>query len=630
MSDRISICVGCNTYDSQRIGDLLSAELDALSVHEKLINKSVGAYSENDSEILASPTLSSLRAALKGIAGIENISTLTFYFAGHGVIRNGNYYLVLRDSNLDALSLTAFALSDLFRVISDFNIPHSNIILDTCHSGAAWSQLGPLLNSENMGSFNTPGVFILAMSASDESACEDEKGGFGTQALVKCLSGELLCNTESPNLNLIDIGNVVREELKRVGQDSFAWGLNLLGSYVFCRNPNYKSDNNKDAFNIEESIPVFDPIELKSRKTIWHIYSNLPYDWSARNFYKIIDSIIIAESIEDQSVKEFLRNISEAFAVQAQRNTDSLIASEVYAVCSLLVWKHRGDSDVLKLYSGELYRLSLEVARQNINIIVDKLGHNKNHLISQGGGGGDFYYLPIRVSKLLGWAVAIDLISHDESKEGMLCKVFGVVYEHYSLSMIAMNEIQTPYTAIACHAFLSNNDAERAEQLISPYLNSIAEEKGLIAHSSINGDQAFHYLAEKYSKALSRGSDIVAQPSEFIAVCLVISAILKMEPVMDEFMSDLDHAWVNFYLPDDYTNFGDERLEHGSNSTLRIGTDIWTVSDFIKIWPEGLVNNPTSKQEYAITIMASILFPDRTPWHIFSDEIRSYKDENHC
>src|SRR5689334_18885417 len=109
MTRRVLISVGCNNYTY--CNPLYGADPDARRVFETLIQPRIGDYDFASSHLLLSPTLNELQSAIvDSMFRREPIDTLTLFFAGHGKVKSGSFYMCVKDSRDDALSGTALSL----------------------------------------------------------------------------------------------------------------------------------------------------------------------------------------------------------------------------------------------------------------------------------------------------------------------------------------------------------------------------------------------------------------------------------------------------------------------------------------------------------------------------------------
>ena len=136
------------------------------------------------------------RALLGGLTEVQPEDGLFIFYAGHGVARNGHFYLIPQnyDPNYafntpESNTISEVALSHMLEGISP---ARSFLVIDACHSGQAIatdSPVGPV-NSPGLAQLAyEKGLYILAASSASEPALETQKlgGGHGflTYALVE-------------------------------------------------------------------------------------------------------------------------------------------------------------------------------------------------------------------------------------------------------------------------------------------------------------------------------------------------------------------------------------------------------------------------------------------------------------
>src|SRR5262249_15409420 len=149
-TSKVLIAIGCNAYDT--LGSLGGAEKDAQVVYKLLVDGSVGGHDHTASKLLLSPKLAEIREALTEILfGASVPHSFTFFFAGHGGVKDGTYYLCPRDTNTQRLSTSALPLSQLLAIIGEAKPRHTNVIIDACQAGAVNLNLQSILRPEIVG-----------------------------------------------------------------------------------------------------------------------------------------------------------------------------------------------------------------------------------------------------------------------------------------------------------------------------------------------------------------------------------------------------------------------------------------------------------------------------------------------
>ncbi len=142
------LCIGCNAYES--LNPLKGAEFDAQHIYETLLDGDL--YDASRAILLKSPQLSSVISALNELAfKATDSGVLTVYFAGHGCVSNGSYYLAVRDTQPDRHSVTGLSMDHLFRIIGESKPRTANIVIDACQAAGSVYDLPSLLNRDVIG-----------------------------------------------------------------------------------------------------------------------------------------------------------------------------------------------------------------------------------------------------------------------------------------------------------------------------------------------------------------------------------------------------------------------------------------------------------------------------------------------
>lgn len=630
---RILFCVGCNDYlDTAAFDTLGSAEKDATSIYEALSDGRPADYDADGSRLFLSPELDEIRSELKSlILQSGPIDTLTFFFAGHGTVNKGSLYLCVKDTYSNALSVSAFSVSDLLRMVADQQIKHTNIIIDACQSAALLADLNVILKHDAIGARDTPGLTLLAMAASDEYASETNDGGIGTQSLLECINGSRTVNTERGFLGLMEIGRAVSDAFSQdPDQQPVCWGLNLTGASLFCRNPNY---NFEPVAEMAEPDPAFPGHEFAiseaDKNWLWKAYLGILDDWEARAFYERLSNILEGGDASAADKIAFVRQTASTFAEQARENRDQIVAAEVYAVSGLALLRFSELSNSFDSESQDLFEQSIHLAQSALVRLNQAFATDNYALLSEAGGAFDLYYLPIRMMKILGWS-ALGVLSLREGSDATIAEeTFRQITAHtlseYPHGFCAMNDVQAGPLALFGAALKRLDQREALSRVLEFYMHSLATEKGLIADSNIPETKIFDFLEHRRLKNLNPAMEIIAKPSELAAVCLRLASYCGMQEEVDDCLIDLDHLAINAYLPVDYVRIGDEVLEGGINVTMRIGHDIFTVEEFEQLWPTSALTEPVTRAQHLGNLISGLVFRDRTAW----SELRVDAESSH-
>ena len=183
----VLVCIGSDTYD--RLAGLSGAEKDARAIFDSLATRS-GDYDQKASRLLLSPELAAIQSALNAAFPTNtDPDVFTFFFAGHGAVKAGSFFLCTKDAHPDRLSTTAFPIISLFSLINEMRPRQVNIIVDACQAGGSSFDLGQLVRPEVIGSSQASSIAFLGACSSDQFAHETHEGGVLTQELIKCLTG---------------------------------------------------------------------------------------------------------------------------------------------------------------------------------------------------------------------------------------------------------------------------------------------------------------------------------------------------------------------------------------------------------------------------------------------------------
>lgn len=616
MSGRALLAIGCDAYN--HMSPLRGAEADAAQLHSMLMQPAVGDYDVSRSRLLRSPSLAQVREALLTMLfDGERLDTFTIVFAGHGAVSGGSYYMAACDSRAEALSVTALPLADLFRMIAEAAPKQSYLFIDACQSGGLISDLNVILKSEVMGELGTPGVTLLATAASNEDALEIDGQGVGTGALLGCIRGEIFLQDNSPALDLVEIGRAVSERISAAGgQTPVVWGLNLYGPSSFCKNP-HAGTGDTPLRSVLAGWP--DPASAATIRAslprLWEPYVTLASKWNARNFLNRLAPILEALGPDPAILLDFIDRVSGTFAIQARGSRDRFREIEVEATCAVALLPFSDVPTVANRLTARCTRIA-NLTEAAIRDVIASVDNYRFSLVT--GGLGDLYALPIRVLKLLGWA---GFALHTRDRTGVdvegMAKVFAHLFDRiertYSLSLVAMSDMQAPYLLTAATAAVRADLLSEGERLLGHMFASLVDCGGRVAQVNLPTTDILSYLIKRSNHDLKSPS-MVAQPSELAIVLLRLSQLFDLTDEFDGSLEALDHLALNAYLPNDYRQFGAEHISSGTNAVFHIGHDIWSVAELEAAWPNFPM--PAHPGTALTALLASLIFPDRSPWFL--------------
>lgn len=595
---RAVLAIGVNTYDY--VTPLRGAEVDATRIYETMIDPEAGGCTPSRSCLLLSPTAQDFRTALQKVLFAEPpLDELTVYFAGHGDIQSTGFYLALRDTQLGRISSTALGLSELFANLSEARPSQTNIILDACFSGGVAVDLSVLSRPETSGYVGSPAVTLLAMAARDQTANELPDGGVGTNALLDCVLGRTLVREDVPALDLFDIGQIVSDRVRvKDGQNPILSALNVHRRSTFCRNPHFQA-------SAQTALQKWDP----------------------RAFLDSVEPVLAAHA---QSPTDLVADVERLFGplvIKASAGRDPFLPAEIRAASCVALLPYAADAVVSAWVSAELENISAD-CKAGMNLAVEAIREHPYALLRGGGGLANLFLLPVRLSKLLGWAgaaVHIDAFLGRESAfpREDFAALLETLVEHYGVSMTAMSEGQAPSLALGLTAAERLGLTDTGEIILSSVFNSFVECRGRVADTTIKPERILDYLLSRMSGDYGGITEEIAQPTELLTVLILLSRLYGLQDTFDEALSELDHVTINAFIADDYQAFGQTSIEDGENDAYMIGHGVWSVDDLLRYWPTHAFLPPSAPVVGCAALLASLLFPDRVPWFVFpGDRLR--------
>jgi Caspase domain len=616
---RVLLAIGCNEYNEA--DPLTSAELDAQRIFNALVTGKSSWYDGDRSRLLLSPTLDEVRSVLREMLFKEpEIATFTFFFAGHGGVHAGSFYMWLKDTMKTAQSVSALALADLFRSINEASPRQTNIIIDACESGGLVEDLGVLLKPELLGDVGTPALTLVATSGRNQSANETDTGGLGTNALLDCIEGRELINDTYSALDLVDIGRRVAANLQHEGQNPVVWGLNLYGPPSFCLNPCFNRDGLE---RMRDLVQIWstqsDDLIAANKDALWGAYLSISGDWSQKQFQELVWSIVEAPNLASEQIASVIERLATAFLQRAALCDDPYRCVLVSAILATSLLPHIEDSSAHAIAE----RLSGEVAKALLHAnasIISSLSDDRFALLSSKNSGlADLYFLPLRISQVLGWAAAGPYVTQTkEQREQAIHQIkvlLPLILEHYGGSLVALNDSQASAWCICLAQASELGLMDEGERLAGLLFYSLTTSGGRVARWDLPADDALAYLLAKMSNDYSGATGLIEQPQETITVLLKTAGFFDLQEVFDEALWRLDGISFSAYMPSTLSGFNKEIMRDGKNFIWTIGHDVFRTTDFLSTWPP-LMPTPATAITKALSVLTALTLPDRQPWFL--------------
>ncbi|KPY29527.1 MULTISPECIES: caspase family protein [Pseudomonas] len=635
MAAKVLLSIGCDNYRFPPLDPLSGAERDALSIFSALSTGSLSSIAPEDAYLLRSPGRGELDATLLQIQDrYDEIESFTLFFAGHGGEANDSYFLCLSDTRADRLSTTGFALSRLFEYFNELKAAHCNVIIDACQAGGMVSNLGILLKPEVIGKAKTFGVSFFVSSAADQYAGETNRGGYGTLALLKVLDGEIDTGSRAPMIDLLDIGRPAAQfvsDQTQGRQMPSVWGVNLYGSMPLFGNP-HASDNSVSSLlgitGISPASPAGQAISSDSAE-LYKLMFAPEHELTPERLFHVLSKFIDRLAEIPNAAGSFIGGIWLSLEKVARRHTNSFSRVELSATCAaLLLQSSQKDRASHECMGGLAHEIVAEV-EYLLWDIVKGLQQNPSSLCRH--GIPDLFYLPQRISRILGWAgaalhMARELGLSDANLRKALEEMSGLIITHYASASAGMSEDEAPYWV----AFLTATNTDEfnglAELVVSTLINALIEHGGRLARPLLSAEDVYDYLKARADKDPAQLKRLSSSPSETLALVLLLSRRHSLEEELDYNLASLDHAHLKIFLPQSYLEFSQPFVHNGINHVFQIGQKVWTVADVVQRWEEvckpqmvhdASLQNPATRIG---AICASLIFPDRVPWFLLGDQ----------
>ncbi len=386
----------------------------------------------------------------------------------------------------------------------------------------------------------------------------------------------------------------------------------------FCRNPHYGKDPARPLREVMQSWPPSASNITRERyDNLWRAYSSISGEWSARSFSDVIGAALSPIATNPELLAGFVERFRDATLERATLSSDVFRQSQVCAALAVSMLPYIASAEVRCCID----RLVNATGRLLLDAGSALLKHLQRDpfclLATRGGGISELFYLPIRISKVLGWMGAAPALVNDESRrresEELFASILQLILEHYSGSIVSMSDAQAPYWAIALSTAARLRLGENADELAGRIFASLTACGGRVARWDIAADSVFNYVLARSQNAYAGVPELVERPNETLTVLLKAAPLLELDEVFDHDLWKLDGVSFAAYLNPVFTEYGGETMNHGRNLAWAIGHDVFRVSDLVRSWP-GDAPTPPDSTTAASAVLGALLFPDRTPW----------------
>ncbi|GAA6210636.1 hypothetical protein NBRC116602_03760 [Hyphomicrobiales bacterium 4NK60-0047b] len=353
MSQNIAILIGNSEY----------SELTALDCCKQDVFKMKTLLSATDKfnqfiEFVDKP-ISEVKDALRTIArGSESIEELFFYFSGHGVSTQEDFFMCFKDFKETSPNTSGFARQELLGILRSFDADLVVNVIDACEAGKNLikSEQSPLEWKFKGGLDNF--IQFAPCTEFQNSIAGENISVFTQEFISACLQKKsgLIYYTDIENgLRDAYIGNVAQTpRFIRQGTslEKFCNDASLL-KFLREEQAHIESEEERSSIEIEPTINMFDEAE----KRIKQIDKKIPSNEVAQNF---IDGIVDA-AISNTKFTSELSRFFELRAIQHDgfthvQNKKSIVnllnrrgGFDSFVECEVEKVKRRSDPNLFKM-----------------------------------------------------------------------------------------------------------------------------------------------------------------------------------------------------------------------------------------------------------------------------------------
>ncbi len=620
------VSVGCDQYSNESLNNLSGAENDASSIYGVLVNSEYSMYDEKSSFLLRSPKVDDVRNCLEA-ALFENVcpDVFTLFFAGHGGVSNGTYYLCLNETRTDRISFTGLSLSEVFRLISSSEVRHVNLVIDACNTAGLVNDLLSLVKPDLMGAKGSFGISILAAAASDEFASEVGGQGILTGNLLSYISGSEKVNSELEYLDLVSLGRVISSKFiqEKIEQTPSSWGMNLYGPSIFSKNPYFSRQSTISTHDVSfiPSASRVGSLLLLQKDKLWNLYENLDEPESINRLLDILRKTSQdVESIED--LVTLIKGVGYRF-IRKYEPTNNFKQLEIINAITTLLIPHLSNTKARDTIR-EFMHLFKQYCVQLIDDLMENLNKDRYFLLNREGSGFDsfsnHYYLPIRISKILGYSSQLLLI--DKSLINKVSPLLDFLLKEYVNHLKTLSDIQAPFLYSFFSVYSSLQEKARIKDYLVAYMTDYIKCSGRVTTVNIQPENAAKYIIERYSgREISQ--EYTAKPNSLGASLLLQSQAYGLSEELDPYLHLMDRHNFYFFIPNDINQFGEDYIESGYNLVVRCGFQFWSCGEFCDIIKENFLkytdseNTKLNEVDSFSCVASSFVQPNRIPLMLY-------------
>lgn len=625
--NRVCLVIGCSDYDSATLTSLPGAKNDAEKIFQLLIDPAVGNYDPNTSIILISPKREEIENAMVQITKKfrGRFATFTFFFAGHGILKDESYFLCTKNTDVDMLSLTALPVTNLFTLLNEIKFVETNIVIDACEAGGAAGDLRNLLTVERFGVARSPSINFFASAQGGEAAKESKGHGLVAEKLIGIIEGKKTLTDRTKYLDLGTIGSSIADDFRTDGrQTPTYWGISLTGQGEFVLNPHFNKKYLTPGIEINEIRKQlggnFEAI-LKYRDEIIATYISLNETFSPCRLLNLIKNIRQDFGKNDVEYVEFLAGFRDGLLVKAKTSKDTMTSADV--LLTFLAGSLSIDSVKDRVRFSEQTIEKLLANTSEICSEIDQQLGQKYPFIYPEDNLAALVLFPLRCFEMASFLAKLNMFrllrggakEDQEYKDDLerIKKLIGNFPDGFRI----VSDTQAAYLADLISLSVMSGEKILPGSFFLKVFDEMMRAKFDFLACRSDDLELSTYMAYRTSQQPElKPWKILSNPPISPLVLVLGMCMLGLDTELNSVIQKMDGRGFRIFVPDRYLAFDLPLIQDGVNFEIGIGRDCFTADDLRKIWKEKILPKiETARKDLQKTDLAACL----ASAHIFGD-----------
>jgi hypothetical protein len=498
-----------------------------------------------------------------------------------------------------------------------------NVIVDACNAGGLAADLARVLGERAQKSLGATSISILAGAGPDQPARETLEGGRLTSAIADILEGTTVIQRWSPYFEMSQIAEAVVRLPTVASQSPSYWGMNIRGANPLCANPVFDPASaivaSPESYFVG-NVPL-SPDQLETLRVFLH---RLQTEGYRPDLLRPVQTAI--SSLPDNQQVSVLLGLSDTVEFYERDRTQCPPDREIMLMQSLLpLAGSAAVKAIFDLHASRLVRRAIE----RLAFLKGQLLIEPRTLVRGKSSFGALFFLPVRISLLLGWIGFCADRTTDETIRSELRQLSELIITNYSNSLVAIDDRQAPGIFCFLISAIKLGWNDHASTVLSKTFANVLRTNGQIAKQNSTARERLHYLLHRYDGTKLVG--ITQKPTELVFSLLAFGAIVGKDGVWDPHLAKIDHLSINAFIASFPMHFGDETMIDGRNVSMVIGEQFFTLADLRKLIRDlSASDSMTEWSSHPAIDALSLVLPDRVNWaklvkYLSTGEVQMFK-----